>query len=301
MKQRNEQQNLKKSYTGSDIVRIVMRLVGVVLLLGAGGYLCSILWEYKAGEAEYKALQEMVFSATVEEEAADEGSSNSSNIDFVAEESVEDAGSLQAPSEEKEAVPKIVTEEQIMQAIRTLKEQNEDVIGWISFDNLDISYPIMQGVDNNEYLRHTFSKKYNKAGSIFMEAENTSDFEDCHTIIYGHNMKNLSMFGQLKYYKDDGFYDEHQYFTIYTEENVYRYQIFAYYDISATGDVYAIGFAHDAVFGEFVNNMVTRSYYDTGVEVAESDKVITLSTCSTSEENRFVVNAKRVESKTSNL
>lgn len=295
MEARNRKQDQKKirkkTYTKSDIVRIVMRLVGVLLMLGAGGYLCSVLLEYREGEAEYEALQEMVFSVPVESAPEENRPEENISEDNMPEEN--------APEKEavEDAAPKVVTDEQIMQAVSKLRSQNDDVVGWIVFDNLDINYPIMQGADNNEYLRHTFSKKYNSAGSIFMESENTPDFEDCHTIIYGHNMKNLSMFGQLKYYKDVGFYDEHQYFTIYTEADVYRYQIFAYYDISATGDIYTIGFEHDEVFGEFVDNMAERSYYDTGVEATELDKVITLSTCTTSDENRFVVNAKRVESK----
>lgn len=127
-----------------------------------------------------------------------------------------------------------------------------------------------------------------------METENTPDFQDCHTILYGHNMKNLSMFGRLKKYKTEDFYQGNEYFTIYTEERIYRYQIFAYYDTSENGDVYTIGFGADEVFGEFLNQAKKRSYYDTGVEVTKEDKVITLSTCSV-EGKRFVVHAKRVE------
>ena len=181
-----------------------------------------------------------------------------------------------------------------MEAIGRLKEQNEDVIGWITFDNMELSYPIMQGEDNDYYLKHTFSGETNSAGSIFMEAANSSDFEDCHTIIYGHNMRNLSMFGQLKKYKTEEFYEDHQYFTIYTEDRVYRYRIFAYYDISEFGDIYTVGFEPDGEFQTFIDDMMRRSYYDTGVRADKQDKVITLSTCSTTGK-RFVINAKRIE------
>lgn len=263
-----------------DAVRMVIRLVGIALIVGAGGYLCGIFLEYREGEAEYKSLEELVFAQVAEESAGDETMTNSSMEDTV-------QGETDGPTEK---------DLQIMQAISTLKEQNEDVIGWITFDNMELSYPIMHGEDNDYYLTHTFSGESNSAGSIFMEAANNSDFEDCHTIIYGHNMRNLSMFGQLKNYKKEKFYEEHQYFTIYTTEHVYRYQIFAYYDISEVGDVYAIGFVPDADFQEFINEMFRRSYYDTDVEVTEQDKVITLSTCS-SEGNRFVINAKRIAGK----
>jgi sortase B len=95
---------------------------------------------------------------------------------------------------------------------------------------------------------------------------------------------------------EEDFYKDHQYFTIYTEEHAYRYQIFAFYEIEETGDIYTIGFGPNEEYRKFVDNMKARSYYDTGVGVTEQDKVVTLSTCS-SEGKRFVVNAKRVEVK----
>ncbi len=285
-----EQGNAEKEESGmkekpekrsrGDVVRMIVRLVGVALIIAAGGYLCSVFMEYREGEAEYEALEELVFAQVTEDSKENEVITNDSANTLVQDEEV----SLT----EKDV--------QIMQAIRDLKEQNEDVIGWITIDNMEISYPIMHGDDNDYYLSHTFSGESNSAGSIFMEAANNPDFEDCHTIIYGHNMRNLSMFGTLKYYKEEEFYEEHRYFTIYTEEHVYRYEIFAYYDISEVGDIYTVGFVPGEEFQEFINKMIRRSYYDTNIEVTEQDKVITLSTCS-SKGNRFVINAKRVEEK----
>lgn len=256
----------------------IILLLGSALVIGSGAYLVNIMLEYHKGTKEYDALQQKVF---VQEEEND---------------SRQEAPSTEADTGKTESPVPSEADLQVMQAISTLKEDNEEVIGWITFDNMKLSYPIMQGKDNEYYLNHTFSGEVNSAGSIFMEAANAADFEDMHTIIYGHNMKNLSMFGQLKKYKTEEFYDEHQYFTIYTEEHVYRYQIFAYYDIAETGDVYMVGFGPDEEYKTFINKMLRRSYYDTGVKVSEQDKVITLSTCST-EGNRFVLNAKRIETK----
>ena len=84
-----------------------------------------------------------------------------------------------------------------------LKAINPEVIGWIQIEGTSISYPIMKGKDNDYYLKHTFEGNYNAAGSIFIDYTNNSNFEDCNTIIYGHNMKNGSMFGLLrKHFKD---------------------------------------------------------------------------------------------------
>ena len=96
-----------------------------------------------------------------------------------------------------------------------LKELNPDCIGWIRFENIDISYPIMQGEDNEYYLKHTFEGQAVTAASIFMDANNHADFSDQNTFIYGHNMKDKTMFGKLNNYKDEEFYKENPYFYIY--------------------------------------------------------------------------------------
>lgn len=176
-----------------------------------------------------------------------------------------------------------------------LAAENPDVIGWIRFDNIEVlSYPIMYSGDNETYLRTDIYGNHSTAGSIFMEGACAPDFEDCHTILYGHNMKNLSMFGSLKQYKTEGFYEENRYFTVYTTDKAYRYQIFSYRDVPETDEVYTIGFAPDDEFGEFISGLIRKSYQDTGVAVSKEDKVLTLSTCST-EGHRFVVHAVRVD------
>ncbi len=295
------------------MVQTILYLFGGILIFGSVAYLVSVFWQYHEGEAEYAALQEQVFAQASEEISEVSTDPNiketiEETTDEIIEETTDELLKHKASYEDtfmkKDAVNVktnqentgyTVTDEQIMKAVGELKEQNKDTVGWIVFDNMDLSYPIMQGTDNDYYLTHTFSGETNSAGSIFMETENASDFEDYHTIIYGHNMRNLSMFGKLKKYKtEEDFYEEHQYFTIYTQDEVYRYQIFAYYDIPETDIIYTIGFLPDAEFKDFIDTMKRRSYYDTGVEVTEEDKIITLSTCS-NEGNRFVINAKRME------
>ncbi len=185
--------------------------------------------------------------------------------------------------------------EQISVNLKGLKEQNKDVVGWIYFETMDISYPVLYSGDNETYLRTSMDRKYATAGSIFMEGKNHPDFEDSHTIIYGHNMRNLSMFGTLKYFKQDGYYDDHSYFQIFAEGKVYRYQIFAYADIPADSDVYTVPYAASKGFQSFINGLYKTSYKDTGVTATKDDKIITLSTCSTSDDIRFVVHAVRVD------
>ena len=130
--------------------------------------------------------------------------------------------------------------------------------------------------------------------AAFLWREQRPDFNDCHTILYGHNMKNGSMFGSLKQYKNDGFYEKNAYFTVFTEDAAYRYQIFTYSDVPEDSDVYTTGYLPDETFDGFLTELLKSSYKDTGVAVGKDDKVLTLSTCS-GDGLRFVVHAVRVD------
>ncbi len=107
-----------------------------------------------------------------------------------------------------------------------LVQENSDIIAWIIFENEEISYPILYSGDNDYYLRRDINKEYSIAGSIFIDGRNTK-LEDNYTIVYGHNMRNESMFGKLKYYyKDENYFQNHQYFQILTPSYAKRYRIF---------------------------------------------------------------------------
>lgn len=176
-----------------------------------------------------------------------------------------------------------------------LQKINEDIVGWIRFDNIEIiNYPILYSGDNTTYLRTDIYGQSTTAGCIFLEGLNSPDFEDCHTIIYGHNMKNSSMFGMLSQYKTEDFYEGHEYFTIYTGDMAYRYQIFAYRDVPEDDSVYRVGYAPDDAWQELIDQMLRNSYIDAGIAVTKNDKVVTLSTCS-SDGERFVVHAVRID------
>lgn len=197
-------------------------------------------------------------------------------------------------TEEKAEVPWY---ESVSVDLASLQEKNPDVKGWIYFENEDISYPVLYSGDDETYLRRTMDKKSATAGSIFIEGKNNPDFEDSHTLIYGHNMRNLSMFGKLKYYKDDSeYYADHMYFQIIKNDAVYRYQIFAYEDVSADSYIYAVPYGPTDDFAQFISRIYESSYRDTGVVATKEDKIITLSTCgTTSGDGRFVVHAVRVD------
>lgn len=178
-----------------------------------------------------------------------------------------------------------------------LKEKNNEIIGWLFFENEDISYPILRSEDNEKYYRTAYDNTKASAGSIFMESLNTPDFSDLHTIIYGHNMKNLSMFGKLKYYKEnDDYYDSHKYFQIIMPDRKYRYEVIAYKDIDAEGDFYTIYKKDSKDFKNFIEDKILKgSLINNNVELNDDSQVVSLSTCTASDEKRFAVSAVKID------
>ena len=154
--------------------------------------------------------------------------------------------------------------------------------------------------DDSKYLRSDIYGNYHIAGCIFLEGLNNPDFSDYHSIIYGHNMRNTTMFGDLKRYKnDEGFYEKNQFFNVYTADKVYRYQIFSYYDVDEDSDIYTVGYGADDSWQAMIDKMVASSMKDTGIHPTKEDKVVTLSTCSKAgETKRFVVHGVLVDVKT---
>ena len=172
-----------------------------------------------------------------------------------------------------------------------LQSINKDVAAWIYVEGTDISYPIMYSGDDDKYLRTTMEMEHATAGSIFLEGFNIPDFSDSHNILYGHNMRNLSMFGKLKYYKEDaGFLDEHKYFQVITPEQKMRFEIFSYFDTDAASWVYVVPYSENQDFADYIDKLIKHSVKDIEVakEIGPSDKVVTLSTCSTTG-RRFTV------------
>jgi sortase B len=177
-----------------------------------------------------------------------------------------------------------------------LQNMNPDVIGWLQIEGIDdINYPVVQGEDNSYYLHRTFKKASNFAGSIFIDYTNSPDFSDCNTIIYGHNMKNGSMFGKLKQLYESEKYKDSKYLWICTPNGKYRYEIFSMQYAAVNSDTYTLFSDHDEAFGEYLEKMAKRSKVDMGTEnLTKDDYVVTLSTCTSNETVRFVVQARWV-------
>lgn len=264
-----DKKNKKKKKAGDFLLTLVL-ILAIAVFCYAAYNLYHIYTEYKKGTDEYNHIAQMAVTErdpdAPQEPAgpdAPQGPQAPLNVDFA-----------------------------------SLKSVNEDVVGWIYIEALDgISYPVVQGKDNNTYLHTTYEKNYNFAGTIFVDYENKSDFSDCNTLVYGHNMKNGSMFGNLKdFVQKEETYKKSKYFWILTPEKNYRYEIISAYTTSVTSDTYTLFKGPGKEFQEYLEKMVGYSEITTDPgELTIKDKIVTLSTCTGNEATRFVVQGKRVD------
>lgn len=176
-----------------------------------------------------------------------------------------------------------------------LRKVNKDIAGWLYCEGTAINYPVMQGEDNDFYLNHTYDKSPNRAGSLFVEALNTPDFADSNTIIYGHHMKDGSMFASLRKWADQEYYEEHPVFWLLTPKQDYRVLLFGGYTTSATSDVYTIFQGPCPELGEYLKAVCARSDFRAGAEPDSNGRFVLLSTCEYDfEDARYVLHGMLV-------
>ena len=222
--------NRKKEY-------VLLMILGVIVLV-AGGYLFQVWEDYHEASAGYQKLQKFIIEKPDVEK---------------------DSEGQPKQEEPEENLPEIDFD--------GLRAINRDIVAWIQIPGIGVDYPVVQGKDNNHYLHYTFDGKANKAGSIFLDYRNRSDFTDSKVILYGHNMKDGSMFSNLKKYQDVSFRKEQRRVLIYLPDKVLECEIVECRQVSLQDTVYEV-------------------MKDEGGNVL---KQIILSTCSTSENNRLIL------------
>jgi sortase B len=174
--------------------------------------------------------------------------------------------------------------------ITALQRVNDDIVGWIEIPGTAVSYPLLKGTDNQYYLTHTWNKSVLSVGAIFLESKCSRSLTDFNSIIYGHNMKNGSMFAAIRSYSSKDFWSAHQNVYIVDETGVRRYEVFSAYQVSASGKAYQIGFQDDTAKQDFISFCTHQTSYKTGVTPSVNDKILTLSTCIGSDNSvRWVV------------
>lgn len=179
-----------------------------------------------------------------------------------------------------------------------LQQTNPHVIGWIYLPDTAISYPLMHTDNNDTYLYTAWDGTENNAGSIFLETRNSPDLADFNTIIYGHHMRNGSMFAALLDYADPAFRQSHPCVYLATEDTVYRYEIFAAYEAAVTSESYRLIFKDTGEKQVALQSYLNRSVWESSLVPKTSDNILTLSTCTGTGtyDTRWVVQAVRTDS-----
>ncbi|MFQ6999844.1 MAG: class B sortase [Clostridium sp.] len=177
-----------------------------------------------------------------------------------------------------------------------LKEQNKETVAWIKVNNTNIEYPVVKADNNNFYLNHSFDKSENLAGWIFADYRNKFDNTDKNIIIYGHNMRDGSMFGSLKNILNSDWYEneENTNITLYTENEKCIYKVFSIYKIESEDYYIKTEFSNDNEFEQFVNTIKNRSIKKFDIDVSKEDNILTLSTCANNNRYRIVLHAKKM-------
>lgn len=175
--------------------------------------------------------------------------------------------------------------------------QNAETVAWIQVNGTNISYPVVQHKDNNYYLEHDFYKRKTNIGWIFADYRDEFDPFSNNTIIYGHNLINRTMFGQIPFlFKSKWQSNTNNYYIkLSTKQTNSIWQIFSIYKIAPTTDYLQSKFNSKETYSKFLTTIKNRSAYDFNTEVDENDKIITLSTCDDTGNKRIAVHAKLIE------
>ena len=256
---------MKKSV---KILLTVLCLIFVGIFAFSGYKLYSIIHEYKVAENKYNDL-----------------SSQFVNSD------------RKKPDSEQSEEDKLANEETspIDVDFDALREQCADVVGWIYSEDTVINYPMVIAEDNFYYLRRMIDGNYNSSGTLFLDCLNEGDFSSKNTLIYGHNMRDGSMFASIRNYDKQEYYDAHPKLYINTPDGNYRVEIFSGYITDADSDTYTIGFGSDEEYQAYLDKMVSQSAFTSDVKPTSADRIVTLSTCTYEySDARFVVQGRLV-------
>lgn len=177
-----------------------------------------------------------------------------------------------------------------------LKEKNPDVVAWLKVNGTNIETTVVKTTDNDYYLTHNFNKEYNSSGWIFADYKNKLDGTDKNLVIYGHNMRDDSMFGSLKWVINEDWYnnEDNKYITLITENETQVYEVFSVYQIEKEDYYIQTNFDTEKEFNTFAQTIKKRSKKDFNVDVNKEDAVLTLSTCANNNKYRVVLHAKKI-------
>lgn len=246
-------------------VFIVLLLARSLCLLGTGGCQLFQYWEESHQSNQvYSGLEEYVRRPDT-----------TPDTDFYS-----------PPSQDDEEAPILIPDIDFA----SLQEINPDIVGWLYCEDTPIHYPVVQGEDNSYYLKHLFDGTYNANGCLFLDSRVKNDFSEAYSIIYGHHMKNGTMFSSLDGYKRQEYYEAHPNLLLITPEQTYLLNLFSGYVASVEDHAWDISFQNELKFEEWLISATENSCFESHVCPSSTDRILTLSTCSYEFDNaRFVI------------
>lgn len=263
------------------ILCIILLIILIVVLVMWGH---STLVEKSAAKT-YEKLQESVNSnASDTKTQASETEQQSTQVS-------ENAGDTETDShKEQYDIPQKNLDWEELEAV------NPDIYAWIYIPNTNIDYPVLQrSGDNDYYLEHNLDGSRGKPGCIYTEDLNSKEFTDYNTVIYGHNMKSGAMFRTLHDFEDKSFFDNNQYVYIYTKDRTLVYKIFAAYTNDAKHILNSNDFTSEQGLSDYLEKVFKKAqaegYLRDDVAVTGENAILTLSTCTTSSDKRYIVQA----------
>lgn len=267
----------------------ILLLICVLVFLGSGSVLIYKVIAQKKNDGRLEALSDLVNDGFEESgQTAANGPADGG------------AGGDTADAETAQDKAQAMREARV-NAYQKIREQNSDLVGWVKIEGTKIDYPVLQTPDDpNFYLKHDFDKKTSVYGAPYV-AEECDLSQDCKNIvIYGHHMKNGSMFASLDEYLDPAYREAHPIVQFDTLEEYGDYEVMAVFAINAAdpdNPLYRyISGANEEVFGEYVSYVQQHSAYDMGVTAEWGDHLLSLVTCEyTHKDGRLIVVAKKIE------
>lgn len=165
--------------------------------------------------------------------------------------------------------------------LQNIKSEYPNMVFWLQIDNTVVDYPVMHTDNNEYYMDHLPDGSKSSLGSIFIDCRN--QLFDRHLILYGHNIRKGDMFGSLKNYTKQEYWEAHPSFSIYTTEKEIILDIFSVHIVEANDDVYSVVFSGEEAYLDFIENLQSSSLYDTNIEITGNDRIVTLSTCTSAD------------------
>jgi sortase B len=182
-----------------------------------------------------------------------------------------------------------------MKRYMSLLDVNSDLVGWVSVPGTVIDYPVVQADDNDFYLRRDIHKQAASGGAIFMDYRSDSKGQGRHTILYGHHMRNGTMFKELEKFKNAEFFEQNGYVRFDTLFAEIEWEVFSVYITDTTFPYIQVSFSSDEEYVDFLKRIQNKSIYQKDIELNAEDQILTLSTCTYEyDDARFVVHARRI-------